>query len=316
MKPSALLIGLAAGVASALLFAGLVLQSATAVGLSLAAPIPIYLASLGWGNRAGFLAAAAAALFLGFITSSVPSGLTLLATMALPAAIVGHLAGLARPAADVGPVPLSPSPRLDWYPLERVLLAIAICVTLGCLVLGWIIGFNPAELAPAVAEALGAQSATAPNGPSAAQLQELSKILIGIIPFVQPAVLVFVHVAALYIAAAIVRVSGRLPRPKDDLPSAACLPKPALAALAVAIAGCFAGGLVGAAFAVMAGAFAAAFTLVGLAAVHRRTRGRAARGLLLFTSYAAILLLSFPIAVFTLFGIVETVRRPAHAVRP
>ena len=61
---------------------------------------------------------------------------------------------------------------------------------------------------------------------------------------------------------------------------------------------------------VLLGGFAAAFTLVGLAALHRRTRGRQGRFLVLFSSYAALILLSFPIVLFLAMGIYETWRRP------
>ena len=63
MTPQGLLVGAAAGLASALLFAGLVTQSVSAFGLSLAAPIPLLIASLGWGSVAGFGAAIASAVF-------------------------------------------------------------------------------------------------------------------------------------------------------------------------------------------------------------------------------------------------------------
>ena len=64
--------------------------------------------------------------------------------------------------------------------------------------------------------------------------------------------------------------------------------------------------------AVVVGAFGVAFSLAGLASLHRRTRGRPGRGLILFASYAAIFLLSFPLAVFTAIGLAETWRPPSR----
>lgn len=314
MRPSAILIGLAAGAASALLFAGLVLQSTTAVGLSLAAPIPIAIASLGWGSFSGFLAAAAAAAVIAAVTSSIPSGVTLFASMALPMAIAGHLAGLARPAAT--PVPVrngaAAGPALDWYPLERILFAITLSVIAACLFIGWFVGFDPEEIGPALSAALSQEGVAGIDPATQDQIAELSRIIVDLVPFIQPAALVATLVAGLYLGALVVRISGRLPRPKDDVPSAASLPKIALAIFALGIAGSFMGGTLGLASSVVAGGFGAAFTLVGLAVIHRLTRGRPARGLILFTAYAALLLLTFPLVAFAALGIYETARRPAR----
>ncbi|WP_102957900.1 hypothetical protein [Mangrovicella endophytica] len=310
MKPSTLLIGIASGLASALLFAGLVLQSATAIGLSLAASLPIFIASFGWGSAAGAIAAVSGAILLSLFTGSPASGVILFATMALPAAVVGHFAGLARPADEDAAVPYGRAPALEWYPLDRVLLILTLMVVAACLFVGWLVGFDPEQIAPAVAAALSAQAAGSPE-----QIAELSRFVVRLVPFVQPAMLVTTLVICLYLAAAIARISGRLPRPKDDIPTAAGLPRLSLGLFALGIAGCFLDGLIGSAASVLTGAFAAAFALVGLAAIHRRTRGRSARGLLLFTNYAAILLLSFPLVAIAALGMFETASRSAPASR-
>lgn len=321
MKPSAFLIGTAAGIAAALLFAGLILQSATAVVLALAAPIPIFIASLGWGSLAGFVAAASAAGGIALALGSVASGVMLLASMALPAAIVGHLAGLARPSYDrpaAGPFPSSApvAPALDWYPLARILSAISFLAAGGCLFIGWLVGYNPAELGPEIADALSAQLGTGAEAVSPEQLQDLTRLMVQVVPFLQPALLVAVLVACLHISAAITRMSGRLPRPKDDIPASAGLPKAALPIFALALAGCFTGGVVATISAVFVGTFGTSFTMVGLAAFHRRTRGTGHRGLLLFSAYASILFLSFPLLAATVLGVFETARRPTPAGVP
>ncbi|MBC8130975.1 MAG: hypothetical protein H7Y08_11725 [Rhizobiaceae bacterium] len=318
MKPSALLIGIAAGVAAALLFAGLVLQSATAVVLSLAAPIPIFIASLGWGSVSGFIAAGTAGIALAATLSSLGSGLLLLSSMALPAAIAGHLAGLARATGDAAPtMPMataqntqaaSPQP-LDWYPLSRILFAIASSAAAGCLFIGWLVGYDPATLAPEIAAALTAQLGAGSDAATETQIQDLARLMVQVVPFVQPALLVVVLVAGLHIASVLVRMSGRLPRPKDDIPLSAALPRVALPVFALALAGCFAGGAIAILAAVVAGTFGIAFTLVGLASLHRRTRGTANRGLLLFSAYASIVFLSFPLIAATVLGVFETARR-------
>lgn len=312
MTTQGLFVGVAAGLASALLFAGLVTQSPMALGLSLAAPIPILIASLGWGSVPGFVAAAASALLIGLISETPATALVLLASVAVPAAVVGHLCGLARPreertgraiepANDGGQIPL------DWYPVERILFAIAILAAGGTIVIGWLVGFDQETMAPILREAL-----TAPGGPAIdatpEQLEDLAQLVVGIVPFVQPAVFVMNLVATLYLAAAVTRMSGRLQRPRDDVPSQTSLPRVALPVFAISLAASFLGGTLGLLGAVVAGALGMAFTLVGLAAFHQRSRGRAARGLLLFTVYFAIVVLTFPLFVFLLYGVFATAR--------
>jgi hypothetical protein len=316
MKPSAILIGLAAGFAAALLFAGLILQSTTALVLSLATPIPIYIASLGWGSRIGFLAAITAACAIAAVTGSFGSGMILFGSMALPAAILGHLAGLARPSDEAPPrgpypAPANDRPGLDWYPLDRILFVLVLTAIVACLFIGWLFGYNPAALAPQLVEALSAQM-NAGNDPAAQQqIQILAQLVIRLMPFVQPALLVVVLVAGLHLSAAVTRLSGRLPRPKDDIPATSGLPRVAMTIFAVALAACFAPDPIATIAAVVAGSFGTAFTLVGLASLHRRTRGNAHRGFVLFSAYVAIVLLSFPLLLATVLGLFETARRAA-----
>lgn len=296
MQVSALPIGLVAGMAAALLFAGLVTQSPGAVVLALAAPVPIMIASLGWGSKAGFIAAAGSAVAIAAFMGSALSGVTMLFGSALPAAVLGHMAGLARPRDDVG--------GLDWYPLPRLLFALVGIAALTCVVLGVLLGYDAAGLEAAVAAALSSQPDSPLSDPQ--QIQNFVRLVVSAIPFVQPMLTVLTLVACLYISAAIVRLSGRLPRPKDDIPATAALPKGALPLFALGLAASFLPGMAGTLGAVLAGAFGTGFTLVGLAAMHRRTRTRPARGLILFSAYGAIFLLTFPLLAFLVLGVFDT----------
>lgn len=311
MRPNALLIGVLAGAAAALLFAGLVLQSTGAIGLAFLAPIPIFLASLGWGSAAGFVAAVSATVATAAVTGSLLAGLTILLPVALPAAVIGHLAGLARPV-DGGPVGPNGEPTLDWYPLPRILFAIALSGALSCLAIGAMIGYDPDALRPEIAEAFGLHAETAGSSLDPSQVEAWAEFIIQAIPFVQPALVVMVLVGCLFVSAAIARASGRLPRPRDDIPSSAGLPRAALGIFGAALLVSFLDGPLGLVAAVFVGAFAVTFTLVGLAAMHRRTRGRAGRGLVLFTAYAGIVLLSFPLLAFLVLGLFDTARSPAR----
>ena len=331
MKPTTILIAAVAGLASALLFAGLIYQSTAAISFALAAPIPIAIASLGWGSVAGFVAALVAAGTIYAVTQSIPSALTLLVTMALPVAVAGHLAGLARSdvargdpviddnrvpqpfgerrqAAREGVIQMVQKTGLDWYPIPRILAAIAAMAIAACCFLGWMLGFDPQAYVQPIVDALRESSGEAETvNPD--QLRELARLVVGLVPFVQPAILVLTLVVGLYLGAAATRISGRLPRPKDDLPSAVGLPRLALPIFAVALAASlFLAGPLSLFADVVVGGLAMGFTLVGLAGLHRRSRGKPGRGIILFSSYAAIFLLSFPIAVFAALGIFDTYR--------
>lgn len=309
MKPSAIIIGIAAGFAAALLFAGVVVQSALAIVLSLAAPLPIFIASLGWGSAVGFLAAATAGLALGTITGSPSGGILLFASIALPAAVVGHVAGLARPS-ESAPPPGGRQGALDWFPVSRILLAIAVVSSAACLFVGWLIGYDSAAIGDELATALSSQV----GGDAAAQdqLAGFARQIVGIIPFLQPALFVVVLVVCLYVSAGVTRASGKLARPRDDIPTVAgVLPKTALPVFALALAASFASGVVGNVGAVVAGSFGMAFTLAGLATIHRATRRTRSRSLILFALYMGIFILTFPLAIATVLGLAETAKRQA-----
>ena len=314
MKPSNILIAIAAGAASALLFVGLVVQSGSAVTLALAAPIPIFIASLGWGSVAGFIAAIVSAGIVAAISGLVSGGVLLFAAMSLPAAIAGHLAGLARPILEDAPAPrereagpAGDRPHLMWFPVEHVLFAIAAMAALACIGLGWYFGYDVATLKPEIVDTLR-QSGNA-GEMNDVEFEAVATLLLSLVPLVQPAVLTLVLGLGLYVAAWITRLSDRLPRPKDDLPTALHLPPGALFVFAAGLAASFVSGPVEQIALVACGAFGMGFTLVGLGRLHARTRGRSNRGLLLVVSYAAILILSFPLFVFTCLGIYDTIKR-------
>src|ERR1700710_1427565 len=104
----AILIGVSAGAATALLFASVASGSALSVPLFYLAPLPILIAALGWSHWAALIAAVVASAGL----AAVFGGLFFLAFLVgvgLPAWWLGYLALLARPTATPG--------VLEWYPV-------------------------------------------------------------------------------------------------------------------------------------------------------------------------------------------------------
>src|SRR4051812_20602574 len=109
------LVGIGAGVASAMLFASIATGSLVAILLFYLAPLPILIATLGWSHWAGFFAGLTAATVLG-LGLNLYFFATFFVGVALPAWWLGYLVLLARPVGSNG------STTLEWYPVGRVVL--------------------------------------------------------------------------------------------------------------------------------------------------------------------------------------------------
>src|SRR5437660_11162318 len=92
------LIALAAGSASALMFASIISGALISLVLFYLAPLPLMVTALGWGPLAATIGGIAAAIGLGAIFG-LPYCIAFVIMAALPAWWLGHLALLGRPAA-------------------------------------------------------------------------------------------------------------------------------------------------------------------------------------------------------------------------
>jgi hypothetical protein len=282
-----LLVGLGAGAAAALLFASVVSGSMAAVILFYLASLPIMIAALGWSHLSGFVAAASATAALAAF-----SGLFIIAVgvIAFGAWWIAYLALLARPTANGG------GAALEWYPVGRLVLWAAV---IGTLVIGAAIP-NFGTDAASLHATLRKIYERIVSEPSVVDLLVIA---------VPPAAAVFttlVSLLNLWLAARIVKISGRLNRPWPDL-AALSLPASALGLLAAAMTGSFVPDL----FGILSGAFAAsllmAFAIAGLAVLHFATRGMRGRVLALTGTYAAALVLGWPVLLLTLAGIADRI---------
>jgi hypothetical protein len=109
----------------------------------------------------------------------------------------------------------------------------------------------------------------------------------------------------LWLAARIVKISGRLARPWPDL-SALRLPPATPLCLAATLAGTLLPDLFGILSAAAAASLATAFGVVGLAVLHTLTRPIKNRVLVLIGMYAATLVLAWPALLISVLGIAET----------
>src|SRR3954464_2176719 len=91
-----ILIALAAGAASALMFASIISGAPISLVLFNLAPLPLMVAAIGWGPLTADIGGVAAATVCGLLFG-MPFAIAFATTAALPAWWLGHLALLGRP---------------------------------------------------------------------------------------------------------------------------------------------------------------------------------------------------------------------------
>lgn len=299
---STLLLGVLAGLATALL----ALSGGSSIGMSLfvscCVALPILIASLGWGDVAGVTSVFVACLIIALGLSPLFALLFLLVSFG-PAAWVGHLANLARPAEEVG----GASGSLAWYPLSVIMLQLTGLVTLGLIVFGAVVGYGPGLIGHAIDSFVHFFQQQDPSyQPSSAAIAQMKAIALYTFPASSGALWVAILFATFYVAGALVRLSGRGHRPRDDIPTALRMPRLALPAFAIGLALVFFGGIPAFIGAVICGAFGISFVLAGFAVLHERTRGLAWRFAALWLAYVAVVLFTIPLVFFFFAGLLDT----------
>jgi hypothetical protein len=263
-RANPILIGIVAGLATAILMAG---SFYVPFILQLAAVTILFIAGLGFGRVAGFVAVATTAIALGALTSSM-LGALLLFILLLPAAVMSYLAGLARPASEIG----GPDTAMAWYPLSDILLAGAVLTAVATIFL-----FLPPPpdsfYVKVVDEAVAVITEANPGlmfPPDVkTQAVALLKTLGPISLSVGNMIILF---AGFYFAMRILTAMKRSVRPREDIRSSLRMNRLSIAVFLAGVALMFAGGataIVGASF---AGAVAGGFLLSGFAIVHNAVR--------------------------------------------
>jgi hypothetical protein len=283
-----LLIAIAAGCASALMFASIISGALISLLLLYFAPLPLMVAALGWGPLAATFGGILAATGLGAVFG-LPFCIAFAVMMALPAWWLGHLALLGRPAANAAPSgngAAPASPTLEWYPIGRILLWIAgfaVLITMATLLtFGTDAATITETLRAGLLRILGPRGTT-----SGEELKQQIDAVVMIAPAAAANSTMTMLVLNLWLAAKITATSGRLHRPWPVLKSTG-LPPMTLAALMAAIAFCFAGGLLAILAQTVTAALLMTYALTGLAVLHTLTLGLKSRALWLGCTYALL----------------------------
>jgi Predicted membrane protein (DUF2232) len=283
-----LLIGLGAGLVSAVVFA-----SATTgpvlirMVLFLLTPLALFLAGLGLGP----LAAAAGGLagtMLVLVAGSLAGALVFAAAQAIPVVILTYLASLNRQTGD-GVV--------EWYPAGRLIIVAAILAGLFSTLTLFLLGGDVETLRTALRDMLqtfvNSELPKMPDAPTLgpAEIDEATAIALALLPAASAISTMGSLLFNLWLAGRITMASGRLQRPWPDL-AAIVYPPVTPLLLALATGAGFLAGLPGLIAAGFAGPLFLAYVLLGLAVVHFMTRGRSWRPFALWGLYASLFVMN------------------------
>ena len=205
---------------------------------------------------------------------------------------LGYLALLARRLRTAA------AAALEWYPVGRLVLWAAIIGTL---------------IVAAAIPNFGTDQESLQAGLRKTYeriLQRPRRVIDVLVIAVPPAAAVFSTITNLFnlwLAARIVKVSGRLTRPWPDLSALTLARVRAAGLLAAAIAGSFLPDLARHPLGRAGASLLMAFAILGFAVLHAITRGMASRSVLLAGTYAAAIVFGWPILAMSMLGLADTV---------
>jgi hypothetical protein len=278
------IVGIGAGAAAALLFASVTSGVWLSIPLFYLAPLPIMIAGLAFGP----------VFFFSFLAGA-----------GLPAWWLGYLAMLARPAGNG-------AAALEWYPPGRLVVWAAILAALVVVVAIPNFGLDAESFRAGLRNALTHILRVETNAPADAPLgvpgvpnaDRLIDFLVAAIPPAAAVLATITNVFNLWLAACVVKFSGRLKRPWPPL-AAMTFPRPLTIALAIAVALSFVGSLIGIIAGVLSASLLMAYGVLGFAVLHAITRGMASRIFLLGGVYLTVLVLGWPVLALCLLGLIE-----------
>jgi hypothetical protein len=299
-------VAIGAGCAAALLFAVSAQSSLLAMTLAYLAPLPIMIATLGWGLDSGAIAAAISIAVLAVVDEPL-SALVFAGSVAAPAWILAafsvtplarYLRRLKADAPGYAPVGAIVSVAALLGMLGGIAALTTVIVMYG--------GYR--EGARHVAEAITTLAGDAFEGaPGNLTAHEFADALVQYGPSAIAASTLIMLCVNLYAAARSTQLSRNLPRAWPDIPASLSLPWPVGIAFLVCLAGYYALPVPTAQyFSIGVGGFGAALALQGLAVAHALSRGLKMRPLMLVALYACcILRAKYTLPALAALGIID-----------
>lgn len=301
------LIALVAGLASALMFASIVSGALISLVLFYLAPLPLMVASIGWGPLCASVGGITAAIGLGALFG-LPYCIAFAVTVALPAWWLGHLVLLSRPAEPATPVGVNApaaEPELEWYPVGRLLLWIAGFAALTTIAALLTLGTDAETITGALRRGL-MRLLRSTTAQASGDLDQFVDLLVRVAPAAATIVAMMTLTLNLWLAAKVTATSGRLHRPWPDLKTAE-LPPMTLVGLCVALAFCFTGGLLAIIAQISAAALMMGYALTGFAVLHTLTLALKSRTLWLGSAYAVVVVFGWPVIAMVILGLADAV---------
>lgn len=293
------LLGIAAGAASALLFAAVTSGGALGTPLFFMSALPIAIVTIGWGTLAGGAAVLAGLIGLWAFLSWKVALLHVL-VIAGPMAFYSYLVGLGRPLDSEGR-------SFEWYPLGRVFTAMVLVSAATIVAVGIVIGFDIKATAGEVADMLVAmgQASGEPGAPTREELLPALLIYMRLMPLALAMFWLVLMTFNLWLGSRVVRLSGRLKRSKDAIAETLSLPLWMIGLFVVAALLASLDSPLGLVAGVVAGSVGMGFVLVGFAVLHVFVRGNPAAPLILGVTYGATFVLSIPLVPLVIAGILD-----------
>ena len=301
-----LIVAVGAGAAAALLFVVSSQSSVLAMALAYLAPLPIMIATLGFGLDAGAIAGAISVAVLALVVEPL-SALVFAASVAVPAWILaafavtplGRYIGRFKPNAP-GHAPVGAIVTLAA--LIGMLGAAAVLTVIIVLYGGY------REGARHVVETVAGLAAEAFDGaPDKLTSRQFAEMLVRLGPAAIAASTLLMLCVNLYAAGRSTQLSHNLPRPWPDLPATVGLPWPLGVAFLIGVGGAYAlPAPAGQYFSILAGGLGAGLTLQGLAVAHALSRGLKMRPLMLVALYACcVLRAKYTLPVLAGLGVID-----------
>lgn len=328
-------VGVLAGLASAILYAAASGGATPAIILAYIAPLPIFIAGLGWGTFTA-LTAGAVGLLLMAVVSGVSSGVVYFAVVALAPiwlvrlallsrAVGGRGASAAARAARAreahhravadgtrdGPPEDDLEPQVQWYPPGLLVVwTTAIAATL--LVISILsMAATDDGLRGAVVQMIntgildtGELSRVLDARGVDVSAREFLEMVATFVPATAASMWLVMTLANMAVAQVIVARTGQPMRPTPDI-AQMTYPQAFLVVFPISLILAFLPGELGFAGASLAALLFVPYFLLGLATIHAISRRWQARSAILIGFYAVLILLGSPVVLVGILGLVE-----------
>lgn len=299
----AILIGIGAGAASALLFASALTRGPLALILVPLSMLPVLLAGIAWSHRIALIAVATAATLAGLLISGW-SAVSYLVAFGVPAYVLAYLVMLGR----------TTEHGAEWYPPGRIVIWAALLAAGAGLAFVLLFGSDLETYRGSVRATLQQSLKDAPPEAFAQQLKLLglksTDELFNVVALILPAwvgLFAFTfYILNAWLAARLARASGMLPRPWPDL-RAMTFPPMASVLFVVGLAvSYFIPGLPGLIATVIVAILTFAHSLLGFAVLHSITQGVGGRTPILALAWIS-LAFGWPVLLAAMLGIADQI---------